>query len=148
MERIVEQLKSQHHCSTTRMNYYSIWKLFNNFYLRLDVKPGNWEDRLLLFVAHLIDSKKQSATVKSYISAVKAVLQEERIELNQDQFLISSMTRACKINNDQVTTKLPIYKGLLALLLNETNKWYEQINQPYLSILYKTLLLTAYFGLF
>ena len=149
MRRIVGKLKTLHHRNTTRENYYTVWKLFNKFILKLDSKPDSWEDRLLLFVAHLIDSNKQSSTVKSYISTIKAVLQEDGIEMEYDQFLLSSLTRACKINNDVISLKLPIYKDLLAIILNEISKRYDnQLNQPYLSLLYRTMFSTAYFGLF
>ena len=102
MQRLIEKLKSQHHQDTTRQNYYTVWKLFNKFYLRLDVKPNTWEDRILLFTAHLIDTKKQSSTVKSYISAVKAVLQEDGYEIDENKFLLASLTQACKLKMTQL----------------------------------------------
>ena len=148
MERIVDKLNSQRHKSTTRNNYYKIWKLFNNFYLRLDQKPGNWEDRLTLFVAYMIENKKQSATVKSYISAIKSVLREDGLKVHEDSFLLSSLTRACRLNNDQIRTQLPIHKGLLGIILAEVQRIYHKLNQPYLSLLYQTLLITACYGLF
>ena len=55
-------------------NYYGIWKTFNQFIVRLDFKPTNWEDRITLFAGHLIHLGRKSNTVKSYISAIKAVL--------------------------------------------------------------------------
>ena len=58
IEKIIDQLRLQKHRDSTKRNYYAIWKLFNKFILRLDQKPRNWEQRLLLFVGHLIDSKK------------------------------------------------------------------------------------------
>ena len=148
MERIVDKLNSQRHKSTTRNNYYKIWKLFNNFYLRLDQKPGNWEDRLTLFVAYMIENKKQSAMVKSYISAIKSVLREDGLKVHEDSFLLSSLTRACRLNNDQIRTRLPIHKGLLGIILAEVQQIYHKLNKPYLSLLYRTLLITAYYGLF
>ena len=89
IQRIVDKLKDHRHRDSTRRNYV-VWKLFNKFFLNLDVKPNNWEDRLILFVGYLIDQKKQSATVKSYISAVKAVLLNIGVKLNYDTFLMSS----------------------------------------------------------
>ena len=80
----VEQLKDERHRSTTRAQYYSIWKLFNNFFLKLDEKPNNWEDRLALFAGHLVRQNRKSSTIKSYISAVKAVLTGAGIKLNED----------------------------------------------------------------
>ena len=99
-------------------------------------------------MAHLINEKRQSATIKSYISAIKAVLADNSIKINQDEFLLSSLTRACKIHNDRITTKFPIYRELMAIILAEIKKTYSACNQPYLSLLYRTLFSTAYFGLF
>ena len=74
IKEIIENLKWSRHRDTTRQNYYNIWGIFNKFLLRLDVKPKNWEDRLIMFAAHLVDEWKKSTTIKSYISAIKAIL--------------------------------------------------------------------------
>ena len=108
IKNIVERLKSQGRCSSTRKNYDTVWNLFNKFYIRLDSKPDNWEDRIVLFTGYLIENDKKSSTVKSYISAIKAVLQEDRVEINLNHCLISSLTKACKYQNDFVRTRLPI----------------------------------------
>ena len=131
-----------------RDNYYVIWKTFNNFILRLDVKPCSWEHWLTLFVGHLIQNKRQSATIKSYISAIKAVLLGANIKINEDQYLLTSLTKACKLINDEVRTRLPIHKGMLRLLLEEVDRHYRKTCQPFLQLLYKTLISTMYFGLF
>ena len=55
---IVEHLRTQSHRDFIRMNKYSIWKAFSKFYLRLDVKPKNWEDWLTLDIGYLLDQKK------------------------------------------------------------------------------------------
>ena len=148
MERIIDRLRNLRHRDSTRRSYYGIWKNFNRFCLKLDRKPKSWENRLLLYVAYLINENKQSTTIKSYISAIKAVLKDNNIVLNEDEFLLSSLMRACKICNDRVTTKLPIYKELLAIILAEVHKKSQKKNQPYLGLLYQTLFSTAYFGLF
>ena len=62
--------------------------------------------------------------------------------MQPNQFLLSSLTRAFKLKNDVISTKLPIYRDLLAVLLMEME------NQPYLSILFRTIFLMAYYGLF
>ena len=58
--------------------------------LRLDHKPDNWGDRLILFVGHLIENKKQSSTVRSYISAIKSVLRKDDQEVIEDEYLLSA----------------------------------------------------------
>ena len=107
-----------------------------------------WENRITLFVGYLIDNGKQSSTVKSNVSAIKAVLTNHGIKINEDQFLINSLTKACRLINDRIRTWLPIQKDMLAILLNQIDKHFDNVNQPYLKIMYKALFSTAYFGLF
>ena len=107
---IVEYLKQHQHCDSTRKNYYAVWRLFNEFFIRLDVKPRNWEDRLTFFVGHLIQQNRQSSTVKSYVSAFKAVLKMNNIKIKEDQYLLSSRTHACRIKNDTFRARLLIQK--------------------------------------
>ena len=130
--------------------YYAVWKGFNKFFIRLDNKPETWEDRIILYVAFLIEGKRSSRTIKSYVSALKNILQDDGVELNEDRFLLNAMTKACKLKNDRVTTRLPIRKGMLKLILQEVEKYYhnKKRTQPYLTSLYKALFSTAYFGLF
>ena len=136
------------HRDSTRKNYYAIWKLFNTFYLRLDRKPETWEERLNYFITYLVHSNKQSSTVKSYVSAIRSVLQEDGYELNNDQFILTALTRACKIHNDVFRTRLPIHRSMICMILQRTKSRFEKLNQPYLSLLFQTIFITAYFGLF
>ena len=145
---IVEQLRTQRHRDTTQQNYYIIWKIFNKFFLRLDRKLPTWDERLTLFVAYLIDNNKQSSTVKSYISAIKAILKTNGFKIDEDEFLLTSLTKACRIKNDVVRTKLPVNKGMLSLLIQRVQSMYKKANQPYLALLFSTLLVTTYYGLF
>ena len=89
-------------------NYYTFWKQFNQFFIKLDHKPLNWSDRLNLFVAYLVNNNQKSTTVKSYISAIKAVLWDVGITINEDGVLLAMLTRACKLCNDQLRAKLPV----------------------------------------
>ena len=148
MQMIVDRLWLQQYRSSTKKNYYVVWKLFNKFIIRLDRKPSSWEECLTLFIGYLIDSRKQSATVKLYISAIKATLQEVGVKINHDRTLITSLTKACRLVNDQIRTRLPIQKDLLGVIINQINQYYGVKNQNYLRVLYKTLVSTAYFGLF
>ena len=100
------------------------------------------------FVGYLIDNGKQSSMAKSYVSAIKAVLTNHGIKINEDQFLINSLTKACRLINDRIRTRLPIQKDMLVILLNQIDKHFDNINQPYLKIMYKALFSMAYFGLF
>ena len=123
-----------------------VWKCFSNFFLRLDQKPLAWEDRIILFVAYLSDSGKKASTIKSYISAVKAVLQIDGWKINMDAVLIKSLTKACSLRDNKINTRLPVQKGMLNTLLRTTVKHFAE--QPYLQQLYLTMFITVYFGLF
>ena len=143
----MNKLKDQRHRESTQENYYSIWKNFNKFFLRLDVKPKSWEERLTLFVGHLIQNKRKSTTIKCYISAIKAVLSKARIKLKLDTALLTALTQACKLKYDTVQSRLPITKPILHLILRSVPKLFKS-QQPYLTALYRALFCTAYYGLF
>ena len=143
---LIDNLKGKQHRESTRKNYYSIWKLFNNFFLRLDVKPLNWENRLSLFVGYLIDNGKQSSTIKSYVSTIRAVLKIEGIKINEDVYLLNALTRACKLKNDRIRVRHPLQRSMLNVLLSALNSIFK--DQPYLRILYQTLFVITHTGLF
>ena len=66
--------------------------------------------------------------------------------LNENRVLLNSLTKACKIKNDIVTTRLPITLGLLEVILFEVPRILPC--QPYLCVMYQTLFALAYYGLF
>ena len=149
LEQIIERLRTQRNRASKRKNYYGIWKSFNEFYIKLDVKPDSWEDRITLFVGFLIQGKRKSTTIRSYVSAIKAVLMEDGISLNEDTYLLSSLTKACKLENDKVRLRLPIRRPMLHMLLESLHQsYYIEKEQPYLCLLYQTLFSTAFYGLF
>ena len=145
---IIEKLKNESLRNSTKRNYYLIWKLFNRFFLKLDNKPTSWEDRLTLFVGHLVHTNHQSQTIKSYLSAIRNTLRMENIKLNEDQFLLNTLTRACCIKNDTVFHRMAIQKAMLRMLVRGVDVFFNNRNQPYLATLYAALISTAYFGLF
>ena len=71
INQILEKLKGMSTRDTTKQNYLSIWRHFNRFVIRLDKPPGTWEERTVLFCAHLVENGLQSQTIKSYVSAIK-----------------------------------------------------------------------------
>ena len=75
-------------------------------------------------------------------------MSEVDVFINEDRFLLSALTRACKFKNDTVNMTLPIRKGMLRILLNTTFNSFMLNQQPYLAHLYTALFSTAYFGLF
>ena len=102
----------------------------------------------MLFVAYLIDQGKQSSTIKSYVSAMKAVLAEANIKPNENTYLLNALTRANRLVNDRMVLKMPIHKDLLNIILKKVKSRFLNEGQLHLSILYTTMLATAYYGLF
>ena len=145
MQDILENLKYAKNRENTKNNYLGIWRNFNDFVIRLDRKPDSWEDRTSLFLGFLIENGAKSATIKSYKSAIKSILVTDGYNWNDDKILLSSLTRACRLKNDVVKTRLPIKKNLLDLIMFEIQRLFGK--QPYLSILYKTLFSLSYHGL-
>ena len=119
MELIIDKLLYQTVRKLTRQNYVTIWRQFNGFLVHLDKMPQDWEDRTSLFCAFLIEKGLQSATVKSYISAIKTGLKGEKYPWEECKLLLNSLTKACKIKNDNLTCRLLIQKGLFEMLLFE-----------------------------
>ena len=86
--------------------------------------------------------------MKSYISVIKSMLRDIKVEIKNDKILLASLTRACKIMKDRVWTKLPIPEYTLQVILSGLNHIFMNPPQPYLLKLYKALFVTAYYGLF
>ena len=81
--------------------------------------PILWEDRTSLFMAYLIDKGVQSSTIKSYVSAIKRTLLNDKYKWKDELILLTSLTKACKLVNDSVRTRLPIHCSLLEMILFE-----------------------------
>ena len=80
---------------------------------------------------------------------MRCILAENEVTLNEDQFLLSSLTRACKLKNDVITTRLPLRRDLVRLIVNQVQHHFNKPsrNQPYLGKLCKALFVALYFGL-
>ena len=124
-----------------------MWRQFNKFVIRLDRKPNSWEERTALFIAYSIEKGMQSASVKSYISAIKRTLIDDGYPWDDTKVLLTSLTRACKYVNDKVFTRLPIQCGLLELLLFAMERKFVKDAQPYLLDMYQALFALGYYGL-
>ena len=147
IEGILTKLKHNSNRISTQRNYLSVWRSFNNFLIKLDRRPDNWEDRICLYAAYMVKSGLQSGTVKSYYSAIKAILKDDGYMVDDTKVLITSLARACKLVNDKVRTRLPIKKNLLEIILFEIERRFGD-TQPYLEIMYKTIIALGYYGLF
>ena len=147
MQRTLEKLLMNQHRSSTAKNYFRIWRTFNDFIVRLDIRPKLWEERTSLFVAYMIDKGAQSSTIKSYVSAIKKTLVMDKYPWKDELIKLSSLTRACKLVNDKIQVRLPIHCGLLEQILFEIQRYFRKKNQPYLEIMYKALFALGYYGL-
>ena len=145
LELFIKSIQNKHCRNSTMQNYFRIWCNFNEFYLKLDRKPGSWEEQLMLFIGHIINKKRKSAMIKSYVSAIRAILFNGGIILNEDKCLLTSLAKACKICNNKVRVKLPIKKGMLNVILDKCNIIFQ--DQNYLRCLYRAVFASAYYGL-
>ena len=146
----IDRLKAQRHCPSTVDNYMCVWRNFNNFIIQLELVSLSWEEKLCFYAAFLVEECSiQSATLKSYISGIKAMLLSDGYILSDDKLLLNCITRACRLKNDHIYIRLPIGKGLLEILMNEISlEFLIKKNQKYLESLYKTAFVLAYYGLF
>ena len=145
MRRTLERLKCTQIRNSTKHSYQSVWKKFNEFMVKLDNWPDSWEDRVSLFGAYLVEQGIQSSTLRSYVSAIKHTLQLDGYKWLDDKVLLSVLVRASRMVNDTLMVCLPIYLGLLELLLFELERLYD--TQPYLCILYQGAFSLTYYGL-
>ena len=116
------------------------------FLLKLDVMPLNWAYRVALYSAFLVDNGAQSSMLKSYFSAIKKMLILDDRKFSDENMVLGTLARACKLSNDRVKSRLPIKIKFLENILFELERMFK--NQPYLETLYKTILLMGYYGLF
>ena len=144
---IVDKMKLQRHRESTCDNYYRVWKIFSEFFIKLDSRPDTWEDRIILFVGYLIINNKKSSTIKSYVSAIKSVLIDDNKEVSEDRVLLEALTRACRLHFDINYHKLPVKQGLFNLMIDTVPKLFPS-PQQHLITLYQAMLATAYYGLF
>ena len=75
------------------------------------------------------------------------MLIKDKYKWDDNKILLTSLTRACRIVNDHVTTRLPINCGMLELMLFEIQRKFMVNNQTYLEFLYKAMFALGYYGL-
>ena len=80
------------------------------------------------------------------MSAIKSILVNDGYPWDDNKILLGIITKACRLVNDRVVTRLPIQIGLLEVLIFEIQRIF--FDQPYLEILYKAIFLLSYYGLF
>ena len=149
LEEDYESLKYSQHRPTTKLTYHSVWRKFNQFLIQLDHIPETWEERTCYYCTYLVKYVKvQSATVKSYISAIKAKLAADGYNWNNQLILFKSLISACRDMNDVTDDRLPIQRQLLEAMLFELNRMFiHNNNRLFLITLYRTAFLILYYGL-
>lgn len=145
--RIVDKLSNSDVCQATKEIYHSVWCNFNRFLLCFDDLPTSWEEKLVLFASFLADIGTASATVASYMSALRYVLRHDGVDLSDDSCRLASIIRACKLHNDVVTVRMPIGFNLHNLIIREIEEVFMQKGQPYLGALYKAITVMGYYGM-
>ena len=98
-------------------------------------------------MGYLVESKRKSTTIRSYISGMKAVLADLGVDLREDRYLLTSLVRVCKLNNDVIQAKIPIQNKLFHLIIDSCNEWFHQKGQNYLALLYSAMFSSAYYGI-
>ena len=79
---------------------------------------------------------------------MRAILKEDGIELNDNSLMLSPILKSCKYTTEgSGQVRLLIQLGMLNLLSDEIDEIYLDKNQPYLGLLFKTVLTLGYFGL-
>ena len=107
------------------------------------------DDRLVLFVAELMDTGRPSSTISSCVSAVRSVLKDDGVDMGKNSILLSAMLRSCRVNNkSESSLRLPIQKGLFHMVIDKLEMYdMSEHNQPFLCRLHKAILVTGYYGL-
>ena len=147
MEAVVQRLLGQQNRKSTIKTYLNVLRQFNNFVISLDVPPESWEAKTTLFIAYLIEQGKQSSSIKSYVSAIKKMLVSDGYRWQDKEVLLTSLTKACRMINDRVRTRLPIHRGFLEMILFELERYFSRRSQYYLEWLYKAIFMISYYGL-
>ena len=145
MLEVVERLKCSRLRKTTIDNYQKIWRQFNTFLIKLDRIPRSWVQRTAVFCAYLIERGTQSSTIKSYISAIKAILLNIDYEWKEGVILLNSLVHACRLQNDRLCCRLPIQRNLFEQVLFELDRVFD--TQLYLNKMYKACFCLAYYGM-
>ena len=71
------------------------------------------------------------------------------IHIGENKFLLTSLTRACRLHNDKILHKFLVHKGLVQIILRTVETyWNETTPQLYLVTLYQAMFITTYYGSF
>lgn len=143
---VVEGMKNRDLEESSKQTYHTVWKAFRIFLQGFDSLPEAWEDRMTMYAAHLGNIGTESATVSSYMSAIRYKLRKDGFTINEHSLEIAAIVRTCKKLNDKVILREPIHKHMLRKLLDSVEQHYGNNGQIYLLKLYKAMMSSAYYG--
>lgn len=133
---------------STSETYHTVWRNFLNFLNEFKNLPSKYEDKMVMYAAHLGNEGAHSATVGSYMSAIRYKLRKDGIDIPDKNFEIASIIRTCKLKNNRVFYRCGISKPMLKDLLQATKELLYDNGQEYQYFLYRAIFLTAYYGMF
>lgn len=128
--------------------YHKIWTNFLAFLHDFKNLPQKWEDKMVMYAAHLGNIGEFSQTVALYMSAIRYKLRKDGLEIPDKNFEIASIIRTCKLKNDTVRYRCGLTKKMTEDLILALDKMFRKNGQEYLFILYRAVFLTAYYGMF
>lgn len=131
--------------TSTQRTYRSAYLEFTRFNLALDKMPELLDDQLAIFIASRVQKGDYSSTVESYLSGISSYLKLDGIEINTRTARLRALIKACKYKNDRVIQRLPIKESLLMRIIRQVDLMFSK--QPYLSSLYKCMIVMGYFGM-
>lgn len=134
--------------NSTSATYHSIWRNFLLFLEGFKNLPKDWEQKMVMYAAHLGNEGNTAPTVSSYMSAIRYKLRKDGVEIPDKNFEIASIIRTCKIKNNRVFYRCGINKVMMKDLVACLDRLYKQEGQTYLYYLYRAMLWTAYYGMF
>ena len=149
LQNVIDTYKIRHRKDTTLDNYIGVWRKFNKFIIAVDNVPDTWEEKISLYCGFLVEiCGLQSATIKSYVSAIKYILRSIDYFCDDQKILLSTFVGICKEHNDHLMNRMAIKRGLMEQILFQIErKFAEDDQQPYLEKLYKTVFIFMYYGM-
>lgn len=145
---VLEGMKNGDLRPSSQKMYHKTWTRFLEFLGGFKNLPAKWEDKMVMFAAHLGNMGEYSQTVSSYMSAIRYKLRKDGVEIPDKNFEIASIIRTCKLKNDQVRYRCGLTKNMTEELIAATKKLLLDKGQTYLFYLYRAIFLTAYYGMF
>lgn len=131
---------------SSKDSYHSIWLGFLKFLDGFDDLPDNWEDKLVMYVAHLGNEFTAPATISSYVSAIRYKLRKDGVKISEKSLEIASIIRTCKKLNKRVILREPIHKHMLHFILDALEVELTKRGQPFLLKLYRAIFTMGYYG--